>query len=123
MSVSCHRIKHLADPTQEHLGGERLLEEELNPRLDDAVANDAVVSVARHEQYLHCAARRGESFSEFPAAHSRHHDIGQQDVDRTCKLLRGIEGLDSIRCLNDVISRPAKNRTSDDAELRLIFDE
>src|SRR5207249_9380997 len=54
---------------------------------EDAVVHDRVVSVTRHEEHLGVRAYRGELLGELAAAHLRHDDVGEHQIDLTRVLL------------------------------------
>src|SRR4029077_11430350 len=77
-----------ADPGGEllpHLGsqsGERKgLLEQGNSLVQDAVVGDGILGIAGHVEHFGLLRKRGDATSQFASVHSRHDDVGQQQVD------------------------------------------
>ena len=49
--------------------------------LQDPAVRDDVVRVAGHVEHLHLRARPRAALRQLAAAHPRHHDVGEEQVD------------------------------------------
>src|SRR5712691_7698663 len=77
--TSLRRIEHLAHFPGQALRREGLLDES-GARVQHAVVNDGIVSVARHEDHLEPGPLGGEPVGELATAHSRHHHVSHEQV-------------------------------------------
>ena len=79
-------VQHLTHARRECFRRDRLLEVR-DVRFEYAMADDAVVGVARHTEHFHVGSNTRKSLREFGAAHLRHHDVAQEQMDRGRVLL------------------------------------
>lgn len=92
-------VQHLADLAHQCFSRKGLLEER-RAFIEHAMVNDSSIRVARNVKHTHIRTQRGKMFSQVAAAHLRHHDISDEELD----LVRRVAGdcaqsLRRIRCL------------------------
>jgi len=63
----------------------------VGPLFHHAVPQHGVVGVSGHEQHACAAAVARQPRRELAAAHPRHHDIGEQQVDRAVVALAQLQ--------------------------------
>ncbi len=76
------RVQHLADLSGDRLAAERLLQQR-PVAVQQLALQDHVVGVAGRKEYLDIRSPQPRLFSDFAAAHSRQHDVGEQQVNLT----------------------------------------
>lgn len=57
------------------------LADEVRARIEDALLDDGVVGVAGHEQRANARTELGQMIHQDPAAHPRHDDVRQDEMD------------------------------------------
>src|SRR5882724_9192668 len=87
------------------------------------MAHDAVVGVSRHAQHAHVWTRRAEPLGQLRAAHLRHDDVGQEQVNRPGVLLADEERLAGDARLDDVVAILAQNAAGHDPDLIVVLDQ
>ena len=92
-------------------------------RLTKVPAQVLVVGVAGHEDDARVGPDREESLHEFLAADPRHHDVREQEVDRTRRLVGKAECLVAVRGLDDPVSAAAQHAREGRTDRRFILDE
>ena len=70
--------------------GEGLLQQ-IGIRIEPALVDDGIVGVARHEEHRKSWPVPQEASDQLPPAHLRHHDISQQEVNRSLVACRQLE--------------------------------
>src|SRR5579871_1083384 len=65
-------------------------------RVEDTVVRDGVFRISRHIKNLQLGPEHGEALGELPSAHARHHDVGEEHVDRARELLADEQRLASV---------------------------
>src|SRR5262249_1961687 len=98
-------VQHLAELAQQRVRAHGLLEEG-EPFVEHAVVDDRVARVAGLVEHAGVRPGPGEGLRERAPAHARHHDVGQQQVDRARERLRHLErGVARPRLEDDVALR------------------
>ena len=91
------RVEDLADLADQRVERERLLQEGVRPPSSTRGSPMRLVGVARHVDDLHVGPRRQQPLGERRTAHLRHHDVGDQQIDRAVvRLAATLERLDAV---------------------------
>src|SRR5579884_2585183 len=106
--------------TGELVLGERLPQNRSTATLQ-MVGKQLVIGIAGHVKHLNIGESRSELLRKFTAAASRHHHIGQQQVDIAFKTIDQVECSSPIRCAVDLISKLLQKSARQVAYLWLIF--
>src|ERR1019366_615893 len=97
-------VEDLSHLSRECERGERLLEERA-ARLDDSVTHGRVVRVAAHVEDPDAAVILRELLDQLAAAHPRHHDVRDDDVDPACVPAGRLERLGSVPGFDHPVAR------------------
>src|SRR3989442_268303 len=81
LSRSFAGVQHIAHLAREPVGRKWLLQEGA-PGRQRAVLYDRIPRIAPHVEPPNPGPLRGQAISEIPSRHARHHDVGQEQVDR-----------------------------------------
>ena len=96
-------IEDLSDFLREVFQVERLLKEG-DASFQDAMAEDAIVGVARDIKNFDFGPCGGDSSDEFAPTEPRHHYIGDENVNRSSVDGGGFERLDAVGCFENTIT-------------------
>src|ERR1043165_2442596 len=92
--------------------------------VEDAVPYDSFVAIARREQYREVLSIQSEPFRQFPAAHSRHYNVGDQKVDLLAvAVLQNLERLDAVAGLDHAVAAGLKDLTGQRPDEVFVLDE
>ena len=84
---------------------------------------DGLVGVPRHVDHLHVGARRQQPLGEGRPAHLRHHDVGDQQVDRSGRLRRRRERLVAVGGRQHDVPVPRQPLAQEIAHPVLVLDQ
>src|SRR5690606_11936739 len=119
-SFTVSLIEHLPDPARERLRGERLLQQRIVRGSEPQVLH-RVRRVARHVEHLHVRPPWPQLFGEFDPVHLRHDHVGEQEVDLVAHALERVEGLRSVRDLDDAIAELRQRPRGEGPDLVVVF--
>src|SRR5450830_2127263 len=97
--------------------------DELRLTIEDAMANDRLVGVARHEQHPRGRARPGENLRQLAPTHSRHHDIRDAQVDRPIEGVGERESLVPARGLEHLVPKVSQDASDELSHHLFVLDE
>ena len=85
--------------------------------------HDGIVRIARHEEDARIGSHRGDALRQDAAVDSRHHDVGQQQVNRRVVAARDSERLLSMHGFEHRVARLPKAGSDERDDARIVFDE
>src|SRR5882724_10824896 len=114
-------LEPLADLVQQPLHRERLGEEGVD-RDEHAGVADHLGGPARHEDRLRVRAHDEEPVRQLLAVDTRHHDVGDEHVDRALVIVRDPERLVAVLGLEHLIARPQQDVPRQGSDLCFVVD-
>ena len=92
-----------------NLGRQRLQRKRLGNKIQALVgyflAVDNIISTGRSEKNAGSGAEFPDLFSQFPASHTRHHQVGQHQVDFVAMIFENFESFAAIGCFKQIITK------------------
>src|SRR6266436_1944913 len=99
------------------------LGEEGHARAQDAVADDGIIGIAGHVEHFHIRTQGLEPLGELAAAHLRHDDVGDHEVDGALVALADLERLDAVAGLEDIVAVHLEDLSDDRPDAQGVLDE
>ena len=96
------RFENFADARDQDGGREGLLQEG-HAGVDDPPPNHRMVRIARHVEHFDGRPLRKQCLRQFGAAHPRHHDVAEQQVQLSLMLLGHLQRLFAVGGFEDRI--------------------
>src|SRR5688500_6414610 len=109
-------VKDGANGLGERVGRDGLLQE-VDACVEHAVMNDRGLRIAGDVQYPHARSERLHALDELATRHAGHHDVGDEQVDRTWILLADQERLAAVLRFEHVVADTPQDRASHDPDL------
>ena len=117
-----YAVEHLAHLARQAVGVERLLQER-DARLEHAVVSDRRVGVAGDVEHVRPGPHRGNGACDVGAAHSRHHDVRHEQVDRAGVPAEQFERRRPVACLQHRVAARLEDLRDEPAHDELVLDE
>src|ERR1017187_9647895 len=120
-SALSRSVQHFPDFSPKSGGRERLLKKG-DSAFQDAMLEDGVVGVSRHEKNARAVTGLRETPFDLASAHLRHHDVGEDEVDLAFVIPCEIEGLKPRFRAEDRVSEHLQNAAPEAADPVVVLD-